>query len=99
VAALERARRNARDAYGPESSHEAQTLIALETAYTRGDASVPSPGAPAAREAYAAIYRALLSTIRTKDTAPTLMSQLETVEQIAEQQHRLAPACAHAAHV
>jgi tetratricopeptide (TPR) repeat protein/predicted Ser/Thr protein kinase len=91
IAALERARRNAHDAYGPDTDHEAKVLVALDTAYTRGDLSSTAPGGKPARDAAAAISRTIGLPVKTLADTPTLSSMIETLEGAVELQQRMAP--------
>ena len=91
IAATERARRSARDAYGPDSIHEANMLISLYSIYTDRDPG--APGAKLLRETAIGIYRKLGVQVPSDagDGGDTPSSRIAMLEPMVEQQHRLAP--------
>jgi serine/threonine protein kinase len=92
LAALERARTAARNAYGLDSVHEATTLITLESMYAQRDPA--APGAKQLREAAMAAYRKLgvaMPPGESTERVGTAESMIAMLEPMVEQKHRLAP--------
>ncbi|HZJ67486.1 MAG TPA: tetratricopeptide repeat protein, partial [Kofleriaceae bacterium] len=89
VAAFEHARRTARDAYGPDSIHEVNTLLALERMFRERDEG--APGARQLRETTTAIFRKLGTPLPPYGDQATPSSTIATLEPIVEQTHRLEP--------
>ena len=95
VAAFEHARRTARDAYGPDSIHEVNTLIALERMFRERDEG--APGARQLRETTAAIFRKLGTPLPPYGDQATPSSTIATLEPMVQQAHRITPYTEHEA--
>jgi eukaryotic-like serine/threonine-protein kinase len=92
LAAFERARATARDAYGPDSMHEANTVITLEGLYSQRDPA--APGAKQLREVAVEIYRKLGVPVPPGDSSKrigTPAAMIAMLEPMVAQKHELAP--------